>query len=768
MKSIFYLLCALLFVGCVDKEMNLEELEGNIGINADNLIVPLGSLKQTTLGDLIGDDLKDFTADSQTGDYSLRFNGDDESFTIKGADNNFVIPAAKFDFSVDYPAFKLDNCGTSISETFYVGGKFNGLSLALGQTITIRQELVDLMGNITGAQDGKMGYALDVEVPKYVERIDRVYVKHDPSLPGAPIQAIFDLGSIASISDGGTVSVELVVPEGYELYGEDFKPIEGNVFSVKDRKFTAVDHRIAFTAYIGSIINHENAEAGVIHLPSELEYHVSYSLKPAAGTVTFSEEPTLTVSADFMCEDAEVTLNAMDLTPANNHFDNKVVINAPVDAIKSVKHIDFNQANVNFQVSGMEWLQDYLEDIIVEVNLPDNFELSVSSGVNFDATTNTIKTDMEQLHKGIVMGLSSVNFGQGISPDSEGNIAADLSYELYVGLKQGALIKLSNLVHDGSVELKAGYDEINVEVISLTGRADYKHNEKIALDLKDLDLGVDIDIAGLGISPVIDFSLSNPLTLPLYASATITPKRDEAVAEVIEVEPFEILPAQGVNLPVTTNVRIGKNLEPEQGITVVNCDIDKLFNGSIPKSVEINVAVQTDAEKDVTLMLAPEYPLTYGYSFFLPLSFDKNLNLTISDKLVDIDLSETLEDMEISVDGSLSLLCEITNTTPFNLELSVELLDKAGKKTPIQIESDGKNVIRGSLDGKTPVTSQVVLGITLDGSNNVSEQLTVINQLQYTLKATSAADGVSLNKDQAVSGNFKLQFNGNVNVDLFE
>ena len=102
-------LVALLFVGCVDKSIDLEQLETTVGINCNELTLPLGYLEKVSISQILGDDIEGITADPVTGDYAINIDVDNNIFEIKGSGNNFVIPKYMHKVDIDYPTFKLSD-----------------------------------------------------------------------------------------------------------------------------------------------------------------------------------------------------------------------------------------------------------------------------------------------------------------------------------------------------------------------------------------------------------------------------------------------------------------------------------------------------------------------------------------------------------------------------------------------------------------------------------------------------------------------------------
>lgn len=776
MKKSLYILAALLFVGCVDEDIDLNNIQGNIGITADNLTIPLGSLKEKSLGEMIGDDNDNLISDSVTGDYSLHYAETSQSFTLNGVLNTFTIPGTRYALETDYPTFTLSSSDYKIDELFDVNAKFSGVEIKPLQSVYVPSGI-----EVSGLQDGKVGHTIEIDVPDYIESIDRVYVKHDDSLPGAPIRVEFDLGSIGDVNGGGSVTVELVVPDGFELYGEDLQPITGNTFRVENKKFSVGQHKVSFVAYLGSITNCPTAQGGKLTLPGELEYHVSYKLTSAGGNVTFTETPTLRVSAALECEDAEVTLNAMDLTPQENTFANVIEIAGVPEQVKGVSNIDFIDSSITFTVEGLDWWDDAavaagaMNDIWVEVGLPKIFVLS-SDNKGFNKNTNTFHATLAELDKGVTLNLDKIDFDGEITPDSRGRLSADLAITIRAGLQQGAKIRLLYLRHEGGVKVSAGYDDTKITVASITGKVGFEHSESLVVSLAGFDADK-ISIDGLGISPVIDFSVSNPITMPLYVSAKLVPIRDgkEDSASAVSINRFELSPASAkvensgvVITPATTAVRISKGGGSADGMQGVDCDLESVFNGKLPEKLNIDLSIATDAALQSTLYVAEKYEAQYGYAFALPLTFGESLNLSYSDTAK--GLNSTLSDinLDLYVDGEIYLIAEVKNSTPLNLELNAELLDLEGKPAKLQIVSDADTVIKGSNDGVTPVVSTIRMKVTSENPKNTLDGLSSVDAIKYALKATSAANGVALSSHQTLSVQFMLQLNGNINVDMNE
>ena len=773
MKRYLYLLVAFCIVGCVDKDIDLGNVQGNIGITADKLTFPLAYMEEQSLDKLLGETIEGVNVDSQTGDYSISYGVENQSLVIDGVTNTFSIPGSVFEMEVDYPSFKLSDSKCVIDNTFDLNSKLGGLDLDFGHTLMMLPGL-----ELAGSQQGSFSYMTDIYVPEYVERIERIYVSHDEGLPGAPMEVTFDLGSLGAVCGGGEVSLKLQVPEEYEIFDEQFNRLDDHIFQIDSRKIGAGVGVVKFTIYIGSIINRHTAENGELHIPGDLSYEVSYKMTTQFGKLTFDKLPSLSIKTELACEDAEIVLGSIDLLPVQK-FDNSIAVDAFDDSIKSIKNIDLANSSITLFVNGLDWweqdavMADALKKLFVEVSMPESFKFEpADKSVGFDSKTNTLHTSLAQLKRGVKLNMKQLDFGtKGLAPDGNGQIEVDLPISVRVALERGTKIRMKYLQHEGDVIVSAGYNDARLTVAAVTGCVDFKYEENLSFDLAGVGNQSDIKINGLGISPVIDFSLTNPLTVPLYVSAEISPKRGGVATEGIKVNSFEILPATVGETymdvtPTLNRVRIGKNPTTEAGVTTIDCDLESLFNGALPEEVAIDLEVGTDPEQDVSLVLLPAYQIDYGYSFFLPLAFGTGLDLSYTGVAEGIGQMVSDMELDISATGTISLLCDIENSTPLNLALDIQLLDKNGKPAALQIESGNQNVIKGSTDGVKPCKSSLKFKLSSSSKKNLLEGLKSVETLKYTLRATSAADGVSLNSNQTISGSFALEVDGNVNISV--
>ena len=774
MKRLLPILALLFTCSCVDKSMDLENIDDSIGVQIEEFTFPLGYLKPKSLGEILGTDIDNLVVDPTTGDYSLSYQGEPRSFVIEGSESEFVIQGSKFDVDIDYPLFTLENASSSIDIDYSLKGRYNGMEINQGVTLPIPAGIT-----VSGDDYGSSGYNLDVPVPEYVERIDKVYVMHPENLPGAPIKCVFDLGSLAQINAGATLSIELQLPDEYVVYDQNKRLITDNVFRVTNQHIASGQSGVEFTAYISSIENHHTAEGGVIHLPQELKYHIAYSVTTKQATLKFEQMPSLKINAELVCKDAEVSLSAMSLLDKPIELKNNITFNALNSAVKAVKRVDLDQTLIYFIIEGMEWLSaeamaaGAADDIIVDITLPRTIEVSPAYNVQYNEATHTVSATLANIADGASVYINAIDLGEGGVVDNRGDVSFGLPLTIGVRLAEGAKIRLSYLEHQGGVKLQVGYLPIYYNIKSVSGFVDYKYSDSLSFDIASIAEGAAIEMNGSGLNPTIDFTLTNPLTIPVAISAKLVPVC-EGVAQnnkAIEVAPFEIAPAKvatdgmGVT-PVTSTIRIARKAAQESGVVGVECDLASLFNGKFPNGVNVQFEAFTNPDKLATLVLQQQYEILCGYSFAMPISFGSDFSFSFSDTtkgLKDVLNNELLSGTKMY--GKVSLIAEISNSTPLSLDLSVDLLDANGRLAPIQINEVGNGVIAGSADGKSLKTSIITFNIASKGEQDVIELLRGVEQLRYTIKASSVANGVPLNENQQIAAHFALCIDGNISIE---
>lgn len=773
------LLISCVCSSCVDNEFDIAQTSGEITLASGETELPLGYLPDKKLGDLLTTSSIENLVVAPNGDYSLAFAGEEQQFNIDGMQTSFSIPQTTTQILIDYPDFTITEQEAVIHEDFNIGAMMGGSALP---NVSIS---IPAGHQISGKKEGELNYDLSFSVPKQVERIRKIYLKPDnASVPGASIRVVFTLNSLASVNGGGTVSVRLEAPQGYELYGEDLKLLSGNTYEINNRPFAAGEREVEFCAYIRSVENTSTIENGKLTLPSALKYSVSYTMTTAAGTVTLSDAPSLIIDSHLRYDDAEIELLSVDLNQVGTPIGKTISVTNIAKEVKSVKGVNFTDETIFCAfIGGLDWFPKSVTDkVFVEMVMPEYFEFeSVRPGL-YDPATRCLRatlTDLQRTstNKGVELRLRSITFdGVGKVPEN-GNLELGFTIDAKAGIERGTRVLVSEILYNKDIRLEAGIDRTELHIESISGNIDYTYNESLSLNLGDLsDIG--LDIARLDVSPVLRFTLNNEFTIPVWASVLLKPMTGSTVhtEKVLELKDIEIkqgVMENGVPKSVATNIIIARPERAEEfsspEITFVGCDLSRIFDGSVPQKIDVEMSVKTNPELLYTFYTAPKFTESYSYSVDIPLTFGEELDLTYSDEVN--GLNETFADLaeyNLRV-GEVELIAEIGNSSPLELLLDAELIDKNGNRTKdIQLDIDPSAAkIAGSKDGKTAQVSTVKIAIKRSGNNTSLAPLAKVDGIRFTLHAKSAAtSAVALNAEQTISARVTLKVDGGVGVDL--
>lgn len=776
-----FALCAIATLGtsCVDNEFRIDEVSGEITIASGDTSLPLGYLPDQRLGDIINASSISNLVVYENGDYALAIEGTPQEFNIDGMQTSFTIPQTTTQVTIAYPDFSITEHSASINKDFNVGAMFGGTAMP---NIAIP---VPAGHEISGVKEGELTYDLSFDVPTQVANIRKIFLKPDnDNVPGASIRVDFNLNSLAVVNGGGKVSVRLEAPKGYELYGEDLKLLSGNTYEVNNRTFAAGQQSVAFCTYIRSVENTAAIQDGKLQLPSVLKYHISYTMTTTAGTVTLSDAPSLQIQSNLHYDDAEIELRGFDLGQIGSPVGKTINVRNIPEEVKSVKEVAFTDATVFCAyIDGLDWLPKSVSDnLIVEMTMPEYFELeSVKPGL-YNPATRTLKASLSDLHKsqtnrGIELRLHSISFdGNGLVPKDE-EIDVDFTIAMKVGIKEGTIVKVSEILHRNDIKINAGIAETALHLASIAGHIDYSYVENMTIGLGDLaNLG--LDVSKLDVSPILRFTLNNEFTIPVTASAHFTPMKgsNAQTDKVIALDNVHInagVMENGAPKSVATNIVIAKaerraELEKD-GVVFIESDLSKIFEGELPDKVNVNLTVKTDPTQLYTFHAAPRFTESYSYSVEVPFEFGGNLDMSYSDEVT--GLNDTMQDLaaENLRVGDLTIIAEIGNSSPLELILNAEFIDVNGNRTKdIQLEIDpSASKIAGSPDGKSVKMSTVKIALKRSGNSTSLTPLKSVDGIRFSLRAKSAASGtVALNAEQTISARLTLNVKGGVGIDV--
>ena len=769
---------------CVDDSFQLDKASTQVTIGGDVTTLPLGYLEKQKLGDLINlEDVEGMKVD-ENGNYSLSFDGAGEEISIEGIENSFNIAKSVTTFSTKYPSFDITGAAVTINEPFSIYPNFGQLNIPQNVSVSIPAGRT-----ITAEEEGEINQTLKYEVPEYLSAIKRIYLKPQSSGDkGAKVALSLNLGDISAINGGGHVTLELVANDGYELYdsnGDELTIVkhEGNRTTyqiAKNYKFASGAKKIGFEVYIASIANGANAVDGMLSIPIDLGYHVSFDITTQSNKLTLSKLPELHMDATFQYEDADIVLNEVVLLEHGALADSKAPItidNLPQE-VKSVKSVSFSDNSpMHLLAEGLNWLDDVTaEHIIIEAKLPEYLTLHDDKQHGYDAATHTLRTSLSDLRHKLHINLDALTFeGEGLVPEN-GAITLDFTPDIAAYIEKGTDAKLSKILHSQEIEFSAGFDDTTLELVALEGKIAYKYEENTTIEMGGVDEDINLSIADAGLSPVIAINVENPLTLDAKVSALLTPvfggveKSENSVSiDNVVIKAATMVDGTIHSTPtrlILADESLRGNYADEQ-YTFVACDLVKLLEGNLPDAVKLNIAFSTDENASHTIYVTDSYSVNYSYGVDIPLIFNSGLDLTIEETMDGLaDTFKDVAEQSFAIE-SIALVADVVNTLPLDLVYEAELLNAQGEPTAVTLDvSKSNNKILGSVDGKSEAKSTIRIGLNLGKSGNLN-QLAEVDAIRFAIKALRSAEGsAALNAEQYISLKVKLEINGKIKADL--
>ena len=786
MKKLSYLVIVMAIItmtACVDESFRLDEASTQIAIGGDVTTLPLGYLEKQKLGDFIDlDDVEGLSVD-ENGNYSLVFDGDGDEISIDGIETSFDIDKTVTTFSTEYPSFDITGEKLVINQPFSIVPNFGQLNIPQNVSVPISAGYT-----ISAEEEGEISKSLEYSVPEYLAAIKRIYLKSQSGEKGAKVALSLNLGDIAVINGGGHVNLELVANDGYELYdknGNELRVVkqEGNKTTYQianNYTFASGAKNIEFVVYIASIANGASAENGMLSIPIDLGYHVSFDITTRANTLKLSTLPELNMNATFQFGDADIVLNEVVLlehgTLANNSA--PITIDNLPEEVKSVKRVSFSDNSpIHLFAEGLNWLEDVTaEHIIIEAQLPEYLTLHDDKQHGYDASTHILRTSLSDLRHKLHINLDALTFeGEGIKPE-DGAITLDFVPDIAAYIEAGTETKLSKVLHNQAIEFSAGFENTTLELVSLEGKIAYKYEEETTIEMGDIEDDINLSIVDSGLSPVISINVDNPLTLDAKVSALLTPMFDgkENLENSVVIDNVVIKAAtlvNGVIRSTTTKLILAdeslrENYTDNQ-YTFVACDLGKLLVGNLPDEIKLSIAFATDEDASHEIYVTDSYSVNYSYGVNIPIIFNSGLDFTIEETVDDLaDTFEDITEQDIAIE-SIGLVADIATTIPLDFAFDAELLDAQGKPTAVTLDiPKSNNKIMGSADGKSEANSTFSIGLNLGKSGNL-KQLAEVDAIRFAFSAQRSNKGSApLNAEQYISLKVKLKIDGKIKADL--
>lgn len=772
---IFAAMLIVATTACVDSDFRIDEVSGEVTLITGKTKVYVGALDQMTLGDLLGDtEIEGLEKDAE-GNYAYTYSGKGETIKIEDFENKFTIPGTESSFSVEYPSFSLDMEGVVIDETADIVVNTDLLS-DLG-TGTLPEELLSqipsLKGSFSKTFSGDDMHLL-FDVPEQVDNIKKITFKDiEANHHGAPLHLAVDFGGLVGVNGGGKVNIQL------GLQGGKFRMLDANNQLVCEgneyQEEYTIEHgadKLDLVLYIESLENTTQLNAShALDLPIELSCDVTFDIATKAGNFDLSKRPSFSLYADFEYGDAEILMNhdakIMEYTPTE--FTKINVTNLPkeVEAINSIELAD--GAVIDFYAHGLDWLGENGDKVFIEVAMPEYLILHAvpGAGYEYDEERHVLKTTISDINDGVNIEIDRLDFGaEGLVPDENGSLQLELGFDVNAYFANDATLTLSSLEHSGAVVISTGISEVDLSLKSISGVVDYSYvfepEEPIVLDVE----GIDVEIGGLGISPVITLNIENPLTIPLQLEGKLF---DDCGRE-IELK-ATLNPATYENGKVVSalNKVVIANKKPSYDCIFVEVDFDEELKGKLPSMFDFEFTVGVSGDTVQTLYVPEKLEINYDYNVTIPVALNDKLSVSYAGEVAELnEIFAQLEGYNVRV-GDVVVVAEVTNTTPLALEAQAELFNVDGSKSDAQVAfEEGHGRIGGSKDGVTPEVSTLRLALGTDGGNGiVVDDLTSIDKLTFAVSAASDAVGdVALRDEQYIAVKLWIEIDGGITIDI--
>lgn len=785
-------ICAFAAVACVDDSFDVNNVSTEVTIGSGTTTLPLGYLDNKTIADLLGPDkLEEFMDDE--GNLTFNFSGEGDSINIEGITTDFEIPEIRNTFNVAYPefSFNMETIEIQASEDISVDlGVLDDYQIPdidiPGFEIPDNVELPVLVGNYskTFSEEDIEGMNIDIELPDQIDNVEKIIFKDlEGDHHGAPMHLRVDFNDLAGINGGGKLDFDLTIKGGTFtiLDAENNKICDGDHYT---EEYTIEEDAeyFDFAIYIESLTNTAALDENHhLNIPLELTFDMDFELQTKAGNFNVDDMPHIGLDAEFAFGDAEIDINTDEnLVEYHPEESQPIDIEGLPEQIKSVNRVSLEDGGIlKLFAHGLSWLgKDLTDNMEVVMLLPDYLELHNLEGMNceYDAATKELRASVTDLDEGIQVGIKALNFGaEGLEPDENGNIHLDFAPDIVASFVDDSEILASKLQHEGDLEISIGIEKAMLSIESVSGRVDYSYtvSEEFALEgLSDINL----EIGGLGLKPIIEVTVTNPLTMPAELNGVITPisagvqvpdnaatfdKVPIAAATYVD---GEIVPME-IKLVIAHESFRADYADPKY--TFVPCDVTTLFRGKLPESLNIDLTLGVDPTKVQTIYMADSLSVMYDYKVDIPFKLDNTLHIKYNDEMYGLNSTfASLANYDIKV-GDVTVIATITNTTPLQLAPRVTMLDKNGNATKAQVLIEEGSKILGSSDGVTPAESVLRLALSLGEDGRVAN-IAAVDGIRMELEATSAASdmAVQITNQQYIGVKLQLELAGGITVNL--
>lgn len=790
--------CAIVAVACVDENFSIDKVSKEVSVLDGKTVLPIGTFEKVSLGDLLKDVDTSELQKNEDGTYAFVVNIAEE--TISAGDfelpTSFEIEEMGSSFTVDnMPSINFGDYTAGVNETFGLN-LTGGLSGLVGNdtSFELTQSYLDwmaMMGQETSLE-AQIGETVEVasvelELPEQIINVPVVYFKSiDEGHAGAPLRVTLDMKGLADINGGGDFTFVLK-PEFTDLliYDVDGNEVDKTNGEYRiEKKIGAGEDTIEFALYIAALLNNNEPEDGMISINPTMTFDISFKLKARPGMM-YADVPEVTVFSEFALEDAMVqfdsNVNLVDFEFGGDSGFGFEIDSLP-EQVKSINRIDLDSNSVlTLYAEGFSWLEKNSDSVTIDMTLPESLVLRpIGDTYEYDEVNHMLTMTIGDISEGLQIGVEAIDFS---AIDQSGAISIDFNPSVRVHFTNEEPISIKNFIPEEDVVISVGLRPSTLSLESVSAEIDFKQSIEETLPVGESLGDLDLSLNGLGISPILEIMITNPLTIEAGIAASLTPVVDGAAMKENALDINAVIKqavydeATGEVIPTATRLVLAKkeheaNYPAAEGYTFIECNLDTLLGSSIPDSIELSAEVALP-EGLITLHLTDALEFSYGGNFTLPVAFDNGLSITYEDK-VDITnendgsiISRVIRNNAVKV-GDIALIAEIETSLPLSLEVLTTLYDKDGVELPTKVGFvEGSNIIAGSADGVTAKVSPVRLTFDLADESGSLNELANIAAIGLKISANGLSEAAApLRDEQYIAAELKLEVEGGITLDL--
>ncbi len=326
-----------------------------------------------------------------------------------------------------------------------------------------------------------------------------------------------------------------------------------------------------------------------------------------------------------------------------------------------------------------------------------------------------------------------------------------------------------------SAKLNFDFSISDAKVSKFYGKVDYQFipDNLPVIELGDIMDG-GLEIENLDINPIIRFNIHNPIDVPFIASLSLKPYDADGQympANRIDIEDVLIGGAECTHLVLSTE-ECAPQFAGNDDVTFVEVDFDKMFVGTLPSKIKIDMSVASDLSKTHVIDLTQSsYEIDYDYSVSIPLEFGHDFDINYDSVVKGLNESfKNIGELPVVSIGEVAVIADFTTTIPIDFILESECLDKDGYPTDVQITFASENMIHGHHpeDSEPEAHSTIVLKLEL-GEDGDLKRLEDIDGIRMKMHMRNNSHTPSaLSPDQTISGKLRLRVRDGITLDLNE